>query len=588
MAAPGRPLKAQEGSARHSGRIRVLERSVAEAIAAGEVIDRPAAAVKELIENSLDAGASRIVVELEAGGVDLIRVVDDGQGMLPEELSAAFLPHATSKLTILEDLLHLRTFGFRGEALPSIAAVGRVTVVSRATDKDRAHSLTLDGGEIRGPAVTAGAVGTSITVRDLFHSAPARRAFLRSARTEGAACVRVVAEAALSRPDVGYVVRSQGRLVLSCNPAGSLAATMGSVFGRDVLAGLLEVKLEDEGIEVTGLIGPPESARANRQAMVEMVNGRRIHHRGMTAAIVGAYRGMLPAERFPVSVINLRVDPSLVDVNVHPTKREVRFRDEGRVFQLVQRACWSALQGASPRAISLPAAVPLGTRTSFSQSVSPQFLEFSSGPAEPPFRADAELSLAEAAEWRYLGQAHNRYLLAETRSGLAVVDQHAAHEKVLYQSWLSALVGPAAGGFPAQGLLLPILIESDPGLLADALESGLDLPALGFEVTAFGEQTIRCSAAPAGLRPEAVQASLRELLQIAVEKEAEAGSRTHRLAASLACHSAVRFGDRLTHEQAQALLSDLAGTPGGITCPHGRPAVLLLTAGSLLAAFHRR
>ncbi len=571
-----------------SGRIRVLERSVAEAIAAGEVIDRPAAAVKELIENSLDAEARRVVVELEAGGLDLIRVVDDGQGMLPEELSAAFLPHATSKLTTLDDLLHLRTFGFRGEALSSIAAIARITVVSRASDAARAHSMTLDGGEIRGPSVTAGAVGTTLTARDLFHSVPARRAFLRSPRTEAAACVRVVAEAALSRPDVGYAVRSQGRRVLNCNPSGSLAATMAAVFGRDVATGLLEVGLAEGGVEVTGLIGRPESARASRQAMVEMVNGRRIHHRGMTAAISGAYRGILPADRFPVSVINLVVDPSLVDVNVHPTKREVRFRDEGLIFELVQRACWNALQGATVRAISLPTVVSGGGGQAHAQALPTQFVELGAAPEQPLIWPQAEPSLAEAAGWRYLGQAHNRYLLAETRSGLAIIDQHAAHEKVLYQSWLTELAGAAARPHPAQGLLVPILIERGPRLLTDALASGLDLAALGFEVDAFGEQTIRCSAAPAGIRPESVEGSLVELLEIASGAESEAGMRHHRLAAALACHSAVRFGDRMTQEQAVGLLRDLASTPGGITCPHGRPAVLVLTDGHLLTAFHRR
>lgn len=576
------------GGSEPEARIRVLAPEVAEAIAAGEVIDRPAAAVKELVENALDAGASRIEVEIEGGGVDLIRVVDDGSGMTPAELEVAFQRHATSKLSEIDDLSRLRTLGFRGEALASIAAVSRVTVVSRAGPGGRAHSLTIDGGQRRGPSVTAAPVGTSITCRGLFQTMPARRAFLRSTRAEAAACARVVTEAALSRPDVRFELRSQGRRMFSAGGSGSLASVVGAAFGREAAEGMLEVAHGDQEMAIRGLIGAPQLARGSRQAMVEMVNGRRVHHRGVETAVVAAYRGLLPGDRFPVAVIDIHLDPAGADVNVHPTKREVRFRNEGAVFELVQRGCWEALQGTRPRSFTLPG-IPSAQP---SRPPAPQQLPLAQFDRVSP-SADAEPSepgaaLSEAVSWRYLGQAHNRYLLAQTASGLAVIDQHAAHEKVLYQRWLRELEQVSGQPHPAQGVLEPILIEAVAASLDQAAEAGLDLARLGFDLEQFGPTTIRCTAAPVGLPVGVVAETVLELIDIAVNGQAGPSQSHHRLAASLACHSAVRFGDRLDDAQATSLIRELALTEGGITCPHGRPALLLLSESQLLTAFHRR
>jgi DNA mismatch repair protein MutL len=583
MAAEG-VTSTSEGQTEAGPRIKVLAHYVAEAIAAGEVIDRPAAAVKELLENSLDAGARRIEVEIEEGGVDLIRVVDDGSGMTPAELSVAFQRHATSKLTVIDDLLRLRTLGFRGEALASIAAVSRVTVVSRAGESGRAHSLTIDGSQRRGPSITAAPVGTGITCRALFHNLPARRAFLKSARAEASACVRVVTEAALSRPDVRFELRSQGRRVFSAGGSGGLAAVLTAAFGRDAAAGVLEVGHVDQDISVRGLIGPPEAARASRQAMVEMVNGRRVHHRGIEAAVIAAYRGLLPGDRFPLAVIDVHLDPSLADVNVHPTKREVKFRDEGAVFEVVQRGCWDALQGSRPRSFVLPEST--SAQVVAQQLPLSQFETGARNPVEQSFAPGPTLS--DAVSWRYLGQAHNRYLVAQTSSGLAVIDQHAAHEKVLYRSWLDELRQVSGQPHPAQGLLEPILIEAAEGSLGHATEQGLDLVRLGFDLEQFGPTTLRCTAAPVGLPVGLVPQTLLELLEIAGQGGEWDADKRHRMAASLACHSAVRFGDRLDDAQASALIRDLATTEGGITCPHGRPALLLLSEAQLLTAFQRR
>ncbi|HVD02849.1 MAG TPA: DNA mismatch repair endonuclease MutL [Candidatus Dormibacteraeota bacterium] len=569
------------------GRIRILDKAVAEAIAAGEVIDRPASAVKELIENSLDAEATTVSVEIEEGGLDLLRVVDNGEGMTAEELLQAFDRHATSKLATIDDLLRLRTFGFRGEALASIAAVSRVTAISRVAEADRAHSMVVEGEGRRGPVVTAGPVGTTISARDLFHNVPARRAFLRSPRAEAAAVSRVLAEAALSRPDVSFTLRSQGRKVLRVAAGGSLGAAIAAVYGREAAEGLLEVHFDDSEVGARGLVGSPQTARPSRNAMVIMVNGRRVHHRALVAAVEAAYRGLLPAGRYPLVVLDLRCDPALVDVNVHPTKREVRFRDERRMFEVVQRSCWAALQGATPTSM------PLGPRATFEPGPARQQLPHPSLPglahesvwAGP--QMDSRISLSEAARWRYLGQVHSRYLVAETGSGVALIDQHAAHEKVLYQRWMKVLAEPGAEPLPAQGLLQPILIETDTAAWESAFPDGLTLAQLGFEVDIFGESTVRCSAAPAGMRASEVTGALTDLLELSAETQ-DGHAQRHRLAASLACHSAVRFGDRLPEVEAAALIRELAITEGGISCPHGRPAVLLLSEGQLLSAFQRR
>ncbi|HUY54200.1 MAG TPA: DNA mismatch repair endonuclease MutL [Candidatus Nanopelagicaceae bacterium] len=576
------------------GRIHLLAPPVAEAIAAGEVIDRPAAAVKELIENSQDAGATRIVVEIEGGGTELIRVGDDGHGMAAGELAAAFQRHATSKLTSIDNLRSLRTFGFRGEALASIAAVSRVTAISRAEGTHRAYEIKLAAGEVRGPVATAAPDGTVVAARDLFFNMPARRAFLRAPRTEAAACVRVAQEAALGRPDIGFEVRSGGRVVLRTPGRSSLTAVVRAVFGAEAAQAVLAVESPGGEVGVTGVLGAPGVARLTRQAMVIMVNGRRVQHRGLSAAVEGAYRGLLPTGRYPLAVLNVTCDPALVDVNVHPTKREVRLQNEGRFFEAVQRACWTALQAGAPpslAALGAPRAPAPGANLEARAEALPGLgsaglWPLSSEPLNSSPAVDPRLS--EAAQWRYLGQAHNRYLVVETGSGLALLDQHAAHEKVLYARYLARLGSDPALALPAQGLLAPVLAEMPPALL-DALEDAQGaLARLGFEVEAFGVGTIRCSALPIGLPISALEPTLVDILSSWGERGSTEAGRRHRVAASLACHSAVRFGDPMDKSEVAALLQDLAATEGGITCPHGRPTVLLISERELLAAFNRR
>ncbi|MGA8207312.1 MAG: DNA mismatch repair endonuclease MutL [Candidatus Dormiibacterota bacterium] len=577
-------------------RIRRLAPEVAEAIAAGEVVERPASVVKELVENSLDAVASRIVVEVAGGGADLIRVVDDGVGMSTGELALCFQRHATSKISTIEDLSRISTFGFRGEALASIAAVGRVVASSRTQEAEAGMRLEVSGGEQGPPRPIGVAVGTTIEVRDLFHNTPARRAFLRSARAEASACLRVVSDAALGRPDVRFEFRLGGRRVFGSPGGGDLGEAAKSVLGRGVAERLINVDRSADGITVTGVLGIPAAAHPNRNALLLMVNGRRVHQRALVAAVEGAYRGLLAQGRHPLAVLDIRCDPAEVDVNVHPTKREVRFREEGRFFEAVHRACWESLRNLTPGTFiltpgqaelvgrvadrgrsdlgSLPTQQLFGDRTRLEERLA--------GLDEPG-------PLANADRWSYLGQAHNRYLVLETERGIALLDQHAAHEKVIYARVISELADDAHGpSQPGQGLLAPMLLEVGPEAVAALPAAAELLQRAGFELEPFGEATVRCSAVPLGTRLSELRELLLEVLSDAVASSDAAEPRLHRVAASVACHSAVRFGDPMSREEVSGLLRDLASTPGGVTCPHGRPSVLILNEGQLLSAFHRR
>ncbi len=566
------------------GRIRRLPPEVAELIAAGEVVERPASVLKELIENSLDAGARALTIDIEGGGSDLIRVTDDGWGMTEGELAAAFERHATSKLTSAEDLAVVATLGFRGEALASIAAVAEVVAISRERRATRGHEVKVGPAGMRGPTVTAGPVGTTITVRQLFHTLPARRAFLRSPRSEAAACHRVVADAALGRPLVRFLLRSQGRMVLSTPGSGNLPDALASVFGEAARRAAVEVEARGEPVSVWGAICGPDQTLANRQGTVLFVNGRRVQQRSLLAAVEAAYRGMLEVDRHPIAVLQLSCDPLAVDVNVHPTKREVRLRDEGVVYDWLQRACWQALRRAVPASIDPKASPPQSRIEPMASATRPLEGLWADRPPSPQDGPSDTWSLVGAGSWKSLGQAHNRYLVVETPAGLAILDQHAVHEKVLYERYLDALV-EGRPGVDSQGLVEPVLVDLPSGCDFDA-EIQDELSRAGFAVEQFGERTLRCAAVPAGMAAARAGAALLDAL---TRRDAlPSGGELHRMAALLACHSAVRFGDPLAPEEIRALLTSLAHTKGGITCPHGRPAVLMMGEGLLLAAFHRQ
>lgn len=543
--------------------IQRLPPEVADAIAAGEVVERPASVVKELVENALDAGARRVTVEVTGAGRTLVRVADDGAGIAPDELPLAFLRHATSKVRCLADLGAIGTLGFRGEALASMAAVAEVECRSRGA------SIRLRAGEVVGLGSAAPTAGTVVEVRDLFANTPARLKFLKSEATENAAAAHVVRSYALLRPDVRFELAIDGRRVLGTSGGGDRRAAVAAVLGAQVAEAMLVLAAEG----VAGMVSEPRLSRGTREATVLAVNSRPVASHRLQHALEQAYLGRLERGRHPVAVIDLAVAAGEVDVNVHPAKREVRFRDEGAVYGLVQRAVLAALGGARPYAMSLPAVAtaagaPLRQMTLHEPETSLAEAAPAPGPAAVPLRP--------------LGQVLDGYLVAEGPDGLVLVDQHAAHERVLYNRFLARLRG-APG--PSQALLLPHAVEVEAGQAAVAADHRDRLRSIGFEVEDFGPRTLRVLAAPVETALERIDEALLDLLSAL--GGARGDDRLERAAASIACHSAVRFGDAMALAEQRRLLEDLERAEDAITCPHGRPTRLELSAQELRRHFRR-
>jgi len=558
--------------------IAILPSAVADGIAAGEVVDRPAAVVKELVENAIDAGAARIHVRIEAAGQELIEVVDDGHGMSPTDLPVAFRRHATSKLRSLEDLRTIHTLGFRGEALASIAAVAEVEAVSRSRDGGEGSRVKIRAGELMTTGSAGGPVGTRVTVGQLFFNTPARLKFLKQPATENAVISRLVGELALGNPAIAFSLDIDRRRVFETPGTGDLRATFAAVYGSETAAAMLTV---DEA-SVRGLISPPALHRGTRDHVVILVNGRRIQHRNLVFAIEQAYRGLREPDRFPLAVLSVLVDPAEVDVNVHPTKREVRFRNERAVFATLERACYHALR-LSPlyELQSTTGGPPLELRETavFSGgSLSPH--------PRPPLQEGREIDEIEAPRLpplSYIGQLLQGYLVAEAPDAAVLIDQHAAHERVLFDQILLRLDErrPAS-----QLLLIPHLLDLAPIQLTAYQQHDAWLRTLGFEAEPFGPHTIRLLAAPSDM-PEARADRVLELVLADLAGERTPDRRVRETAALIACHSAVRFGDALSPEAARQLLSSLALTAEPISCPHGRPTTLILPDDQLRRLFKR-
>jgi DNA mismatch repair protein MutL len=580
--------------------IRLLPPQVADAIAAGEVVERPAAVVKELCENALDAGAGRVDVDVEGGGLVRIVVTDDGAGIPGDQLRLAVARHATSKLATVDDLARVRSLGFRGEALASIAAVSDLHLTSRPAGSENGWLLRCRAGEVLEHRPAARAPGTTAEVRDLFHNTPARLAFLRAERSEAAAAVRAVSDLALAHPEVAFSCRSDDRLALR-SPGGSLVDAATAVFGRDA-GELLMVDAPGE-IAVAGLIGEPRSHRGTRTGLVLVINGRRVHNRALVAAVEEAYAGLLPAGRHPFGVVQVTLDPTVVDVNVHPTKREVRLRDEGRVFSAVQRACWAALQEARlseagarlPQLAGVTGAGPIpGAEAEGAE------LELREGPPSTPGAgfttpwveldraARTGQRLFDLAPLRPLAQTAEGWLIADSPRGAVLVDPHAAHEKILYTELMGESEAATREGRPAssQLLLVDAVVSVDASALERLTESLDTLTGMGFDLEPFGPGLVRCRAVPAAVGPTAPERLVRDLLD-SLQDPADPSTRRRRLAALTACHAAVRLGERLDVREQGRLLERLVATPGGLTCPHGRPTVVVLDSRSLRQAFGR-
>ncbi len=575
--------------------IRLLPPEAAARIAAGEVIERPASIVKELIENALDAGAGRIEVAVESGGIDRIRVRDDGCGIPADQLADAFERHATSKLRRAEELFAVRSLGFRGEALAAIVAAAEVDCTTRVTGESAAATARYRGGRPAAQGSAAGAPGTSIEVRELFAALPARRAFLRSPRAEARAVTRVLEDYALAYPAVAFRLELDGRAALASPGDGEARSAWAAVYDADSAAALLALDhrepVEGGVLRVSGLAGPPALHRGNRGALHLVANGRAILDRALTFAVERAYEGLLPVGRHPLGLLRIELPPELIDVNVHPTKAEVRFRDERAVARAVGAALRAALAGAPapegppPLAAStsapwtapgLPAAAPPPSAGALLRSARP---------AEPreEVAARPELPLGERLPaLRPLGQIDETFLVAEAPDGLCLVDQHAAHERVLYERVRAQL---AAGEVAAQPLLQAVVAPLSASQAALAAAEAETLAALGWVLEATDDAALIVRALPALLGEGDPGKALAELLDRMEADERLSGP--DRTAASLACRAAIRAGDRVSEAEQRALLAALERCALPQTCPHGRPTLLHLSREQLRRSFGR-
>ncbi len=567
--------------------VRVLPPGLASKIAAGEVVERPASVVKELVENSLDAGASRITVQIEAGGVRLVRVSDDGGGIAAPEVELAFQRHATSKLQTPEQLDAVATLGFRGEALPSIAVVSRVSLTTRTGEAEAGYQVLLEWGQLTRSTPQGCPPGTTVKVSDLFGNLPARRKFLKSNAAETSRVHDLVARYALAYPQVQFRLIVDGRPVIITPGNGKPREILLELYGAEVAASMLEVMAEDPetGYRVDGFISPPSVNRANRTYMTLFINRRWVQSRMLSYALEEAYHGLLPEKRYPVSAINVSLPYHDVDVNSHPAKREVRFHHEGRVFSTVQKAVRAALIAESPVPQMRP---PVGASTGAPPSAAgPAFFPRSafSGPRQdysaPP---DAAAPRQSPPALKVVGQVKLTYIVAEGPEGMFLVDQHAAHERVLFDRLRRDAAQPSS---LSQPLLEPVAVELTPGQVEVLAKHGDFLKSYGFQVEAFGDNVYLLRSVPVILTTQDPGKSLVDVLDL-VAFEGLVRQREDIMAASIACHSAIRAGKALTEAEMRALLEQLEGADNPHTCPHGRPTMIHFSAYHMEREFGRR
>jgi DNA mismatch repair protein MutL len=588
-------------------RIQQLPPGVITRIAAGEVIERPASVVKELLENAIDAGSTRIDLEVAEGGIDLIRVVDDGCGILPEDLPLAFASHATSKLQRADDLFQIGTLGFRGEALASIGSIAQVALQSRPADQPFGAEITCNGGELSPVRAWNGSPGTRIEVRHLFYNTPVRRKFLRTVSTELGHISEVFTRLALPPAAPHLTLTHSGKLLHEVPFSIDLLDRIALLVGQDLQERLYPVEAEDGPVKLSGYIADPACDRSSAQGQYWYVNGRWLRDRGLSQALQDAYRGLLMTGRYPVAFLFLELPPDQVDVNVHPAKAEVRVRDPQGVRELVLgaargalkannltgrlRAPASAWQPESAQAI----AAPVGGADSKAalRSRPDRQPELPLPPARPPDRpAPSAQTPARRLEVELTGrppqaiQVHELYLAVEVPEGLLVIDQHALHERVLFEQLKDR---HASGTLEVQRLLIPEPVEFTPRQAALALEYREALAELGLQVGAFGGSTLLLSSYPSILNKRVPADILRAVVNYLAsrEKTPDREQLLNDLLSLMACHAAVRAGDRLTSEEIAALLEQRELARDSHHCPHGRPTSLLFTMAELNKQFRR-
>ena len=528
-------------------------------IAAGEVVERPASVVKELVENSLDAGAGAVEVELRGGGVEFVSVADDGEGMTPEEIRLAVERHTTSKIRTEEDLAAISTLGFRGEALAAICAVAKVRILSRPRGGDEAHELRVEGGRVVVDRPAARAPGTTVEVADLFFNTPARRKFLKSPRAEARYALGALRRIALAHPAVGFEVRSEGREAFSLPPAGDPLRRIAQIYGGNFAKRLIPVEIEEPGYRLRAFFGPPELHRPTRADQFLFLSGRPVQLGSLGGALEEVYSRYLPRGGHPVFFLYLELDPFLVDVNVHPQKHEVRFRNEAAVRDLLRRAARAALgRTAAPLLPSRP--------------VPPEPLGAPSPAAWGEVR-DGLLSPDRTAQpWRVLGQARGRYIIVETEEGLEIVDQHVAHERVLFERFHDG------EEIPSHLLLVPVTLEFPADVAAALREELPRLRRLGVLLEPFGERGFLLRGWPAPLAEGRARGDFRVSLEAAAVRALQGGEiPLLELWRELACAGAIKAGEALSPSEQEALIAAWKATREPARCPHGRPVVLRVT-----------
>jgi len=568
--------------------IKVLDPKTVSRIAAGEVVDRPASVVKELVENSLDAGATQISVEV-SGGVGLIRVVDNGVGIPPGEVELAFERYATSKLDGIDSLASIKSLGFRGEALPSIAAVAQVDVVTCAAGHSGGTKLSLEDGVVSQRGSQSRSVGTTVTVRNLFRKLPARLKFLKSPATESSHIANVVSQYALAFPEVKFALFVDGRAALRTPGSGKLIDSVAQVYGLEIARNMLQI--EGAGWEsrtavsspqVTGVVASPAVSRSNRSYLSFFVNRRWIASRSLAWAVEEAYHRLLMEGKHPVAVINISLPPDTLDVNIHPTKTEVKFQNERAVFVAVQKAVRQTLVELTPvpriEEVATAYRSPSTTRPVSGTPVRSDSLFglFPSPPLPPP------TPVVSLPVLRVLGQILSSYVVAEGPDGLYLIDQHAAHERIL---WERINAQRRQHEIEVQGLLEPVTVEVSPRQDEVLRSHYEDLAEFGFSIEPFGNRTYLVRAVPILLHNKDWVGMLRELLDS--PSGGDKGDWAERITVSIACHSAVRAGQTLTDDEMRELVRELEQTTVPHTCPHGRPTMIHLSSGRLGKEFGR-
>ena len=596
--------------------IKVLPEKLANMIAAGEVIERPASVVKELVENAVDAGGERISVEIKAGGKQLIRVMDDGGGMSREDAVLAFERHATSKIAGEDDLYRIGTFGFRGEALASIASVARVDLTTNTQGEAAGTRVRIDGGSA--PKVTdAGrAAGTTVAVSQLFYNVPARRKFLRTTGTETRHVVSVVSSIAMAYPGIAFTLTVDGRDTLSLPAVSNTYTRAQSVMGNTLMNQMIPVTFDDDLVKIHGFISRPDAARVSRTHQHLFINLRPVSSRALNRAVFEGYGSILPRERYPVSIVFLNIDLDQVDVNVHPAKREIRFSDESRVYERLLRAIRLALQNSdvvpvfetdTPDVSGMaPAAAPGGDSAAGHDPAVAHRTQIDL--FGPPRRGDGDPS----GEWTYtpagvergahdeggqgtvrehtdaelvsLWQLHNAYILAQVKGGFMLIDQHAAHERVLFERALKTMGHESA---PSRQLLFPVTLDLMVSQIALVREHFDHFARLGFNVKLFGEQTVVVDAVPCMASSQEVDTLFHRMIENLLDMPEKNLKTEERIALTFSSHAGIRKGDTLSQQEMNGLVNDLFATEMPYVTPRGRPTVVRMPLEEIERRFNR-